>query len=195
MKPCYLSSSADYPDDPGNDCTGIYASKSKVDLFAASLVGGPVTPSQERVRFAFHRAKLRIIGQLDYLANADRTLLVSDRLADIVVELAREDIQTLPAVIQCEDGVTTDFQVLHLLHLRRCIDRVRSIPEMVPGLNFPVNYTKLVLHENCMDGAMFARDAGYSSLVLIDRSIVEALRALPFTGFAIKEDQEYDGAQ
>jgi hypothetical protein len=138
----------------------------------------------------FFPGQTKSLRKFDDLANNALVPLVSARLASLLIELAPDDVQLLPAEIEAQDGRIDDFHLLNVISMVPAVDRALSIFSLVRGTQAIMSFKKLMLILDCLGSHVLARSAEYRSHVLVSHSLVEAIQRAGMLGmqFTLPED-------
>ncbi len=123
----------------------------------------------------------------DCLANTAAPL-VSQRMAQVLLNTCERDFQLVPARIEAADGVLDGWSLLNATASVRAIDHSRSIYTMVPGTRAIMSFQHLEFLEDCLVGHQLARDAEYLGHLLVSDSLAQALSDFSGTTFERPEE-------
>jgi hypothetical protein len=102
--------------------------------------------------------------------------LVSQRLAETLVKIGREDVQLIDTRAIAKDGELIEYKLVNILSFVDCIDKERSLTTNIAGAPTAImSFDRLVFKENCMAGRAFGRERHYHSLLLVADWAGEAL--------------------
>jgi hypothetical protein len=126
----------------------------------------------------------------DVLSSNAMVPLVGSRLADYLMQLAPEDIQLIPAIIRTKDEEVTDYCFVNVLNKVTGIDKsISKMEYMVNSPSYIRGFRYLKYQEGCMGPHLFARDAEYSSHLLVDEGAVISLNKENFKGLGLYDPE------
>ena len=139
------------------------------------------------VRFNISMSKAK---NLDVLSSNAMVPLVSSRLANYLMEISPHDVQLIPTIIEAKDGEIEGYKFVNILHKVMGIDKsVSKIDYMVNDPAYIRGFRYLKYLEGSMGEHFFARDAEYSSNLLVAEKAVNCLRKERFTGLALHDPE------
>lgn len=130
-------------------------------------------------------ASIEELKELDDLANSAMVPVVSERLASILMELASQDIQLLDVVIEAKNGKLGGYKILNVVSKVTGIDRECSKFMFVPGSDQIMSFRFLKYKANCLNNHCLARDAEYSSNLMVSQSLAEKLMEMKLKGVGL----------
>jgi len=148
--------------------------------------GEPVSFKGEIVFEVKTARKVRIL-KFDQLCNNSTAPLVSKRLADLLISVARDDIQLLPAKIIAKDGeIDDEFFLVNVIRKVKGVDREKSIYTGLPdslidcaeAAKAIMSFDKLVLSFEKLQVVNIARLEEYHSYILISEPVKEIIDGL-----------------
>ena len=112
----------------------------------------------------------------DYLENTASVPLVSPLVANLLRKRCGDAIQLLAATAYCRGGETIrDYQVVNVLRLIPAVNNQKSRYEKFKGFSGIVGFDELVLLPNAMRDEEIGRLEEYSSYLLVNNSLRQAL--------------------
>lgn len=154
------------------------------------LLESQVTPTPI-IKFNVSKKQLE---QYDCLDNSSAIPLVNKRLANLLMEIAGDDIQFFDVSIECTDGELEGYRVLNAIHTIKGIDHERSIysmQELPRGASIIGSIRKLVYKSGCMSPHQLARDEECKGHLLISQAIYDAFKREKITGVWLTTPDEF----
>jgi hypothetical protein len=174
------------PDDYPADLIGTYDRSSSPDRFLLKQ-GKPLHPVADvHVRFD---AKAADLQELDDLAINAMVPLVSARVAEVLVRMATEQVQLIPAKITASDGELADYCIVVATKLIQGIDHDSSQYDCVPGTSSIMGFTKLRYKHGCLGDLHIARDQEYLSNLLVSDALRNELESLDPRGIGLYDPE------
>jgi hypothetical protein len=150
------------------------------------LEGVPLKGEIPPLRIRFDDAKLRDLERYDSLWNNSGVPLVSNRLAQLMLELGREDFELIDAEAVAADGTTRSYRLVNITNLVDSIDYSRSLPVYITNTSGGImGFNRLVFRQRCMDLHAFGREIKKRSMLLVsslarDELMRQRLRGVEF---------------
>lgn len=127
----------------------------------------------------------------DSIPNNSTAPLVNQKIMDLLLELAPEDVQFLDAKIQCKDAVLTDYKLLNVTHKIIGIDRDKSIYSTFENSDDIRRIKYLTYKSGCMKNHKLARDADYLGHLLVTEEIKLAFEREQIKGPNFIKPEDY----
>jgi hypothetical protein len=126
-----------------------------------------VTPSTEKE-----------VRRYDFiLTNSCMNILLNEKIISLLQELCPEQIQMFDTVIECKDGVITDYKAVNILNEVDVVDLSKSKKSSVSG------YLKYCLRaDDCMGEIHIGRDKSFKPKIIISSTLKEALEKAKVKG-------------
>jgi len=135
-------------------------------------------------RFAV-RGRASQVRRLDDVANNAMVPLVSPRLAELLMSVAAEDIELLPAEIEASDGTVGDYRLLNALALVHAVDQEQSEFTLITGSDRIMSFSRLVLRGGCLGDHALARCAEFTSFLLVSGRTAAAIADAAMIGLQL----------
>ncbi len=130
-------------------------------------------------------ASVQELNELDDLANNAMVPVIGGRLAAVLADLASEDIQLIDVVIKAKDGKLEDRKILNIVSKVVGIDKEQSKFTLVPGTEQIMSFRSLKYNDDCLKRHHLARDAEYSSNLIVSQSLAERLMEMKLKGVGL----------
>lgn len=130
-------------------------------------------------------ANVQELIELDDLANNAMVPVISERLAGVLADLASEDIQLIDVAIKAKDGDLEGYKILNIVSKVFGIDKKQSKFTLVPGADQIMSFRSLKYKDDCLKGRHLARDAEYSSNLLVSQVLAEHLMKMKLKGVGL----------
>ena len=145
-----------------------------LDFMACKLLD----PSEEYFLKFKTRAKLENFKKLDIVfTNAFMSILLNKKIISILQELCPDQIQVFDTVIECKDGIITDYKAVNILNEVDVVDLSKSKKSSVSG------YLKYCLRaDDCMGEIHIGRDKSFKPKIIISSTLKEALEKAKVKG-------------
>lgn len=114
--------------------------------------------------------------------------LISQRMAQVLLDICAQDVQLVPARIEAADGVLDGWSLLNATATVRAINHSKSVYTMVPGTQAIMGFRHLEFLEDCLVGHQIARDTEYLGHLLVSDSLAQALS--DFSGATFERPEE-----
>lgn len=161
--------SADFP--PHH--IGSYMRKNSPDRFIYKKCVSAGTAGVPSFEFDASSSEVR---SYDDLANNAMVPLVSARIQKILVEVAGDDVELIPAHIVAADGEVEGYALVNVMAKVHATDRTMSEFTLVPGTEAIMGFRKLVLVDGSLGTHALARDTEYSSNLVVSERLAVRLR-------------------
>lgn len=130
-------------------------------------------------------ANIAELKELDDLANNAMVPVISESLASVLVEIAPSDIQLIDVTINAKDGNIEGYKLLNIVNKVIGIDKSQSEFTLVPGSDQIISFRFLKYKDGCLGGHVLARDAEYSSNLIVSQALAEKLLDMEVTGVGL----------
>lgn len=141
-------------------------------------------------RVDFEITKKRAL-QFDCLPNTSLIPLVNIKIKNILEELAKNDVQFLPAILKCSDGEIHDYYFLNIPHKIIGIDHEKSSYTKMPFGNAISMIKFLTYKKDCMGKHQLARDEEFLGNLLVNEKIKMVFDKENITGVRFTSPEEY----
>lgn len=179
------------PEDYPEKCIGIYDRKRSPDRFEFKKgVKLPDTIGLPIFQFEVSAEKLT---KWDELPNSADVPLVNQRLLDLLLKLAPNDIQVFDARLETKDGILPGYKLINVTNTVYGIDHEASECSYITGTRTPRSIKRLSYKENCLGNHQMARDAECHSHLLVSPVIREAFMTGKIRGVKLLTAEEMIG--
>jgi hypothetical protein len=145
--------------------------------------------------FEFEMSKSEI-NQYDSLLNNSGSPLVNQKIREILICLAPDDVQFFPAKVTCSDGDVEGYFMVNIVPRLRGVDHVSSVYsslDLPDGAKMMSSIKRLVLKEEFMGGHHVVRE-GETLHIVVSQKIYDAFQAAKIKGVRlVTPDEYYDG--
>ena len=135
-------------------------------------------------------ASIDELKRLDCLCNNAMLPVISERLACTLKEFASADIQLIDVVISASDGELVGYSLLNVTAKVIGIDKAASKFTLIPGTESIMGFKSLRYSSDCMGDHMLARDAEYSSNLMVSDGLVERLITMNLLGVGLYRPED-----
>jgi|SRR5690606_24158497 len=171
------------PDDYPEKLIGDYDRENSPDRFIFKK--GEMLPSDLAKPVIKFDASVQELIELDDLANNAMVPVISERLAAVLAGWATEDIQLVDVVIKAKDGDLEGYKILNIVSKVFGIDKEQSKFTLVPGTDQIMSFRSLKYKDDCLKGHHLARDAEYSSNLMVSQALAERLMEMELKGVGL----------
>ncbi len=136
------------------------------------------------------------IQKYDGLPCSGTGFLVNQKIRDLLVSLAPNDVQFFPAKVICTDGELTGYFFLNITCVVDSIDHEASVYTLLDlpfGVKIMNTIKRLVFKKDCMQGHKIARDKEKHSQAFVSQEIFDAFQKEKISGVRLVLPQEYYG--
>lgn len=130
----------------------------------------------------------------DCLDNTSSIPLVNQRLADLLINLAGDDIQLFDVKIECTDGELERYKILNVIHTVKGIDHEQSVYttfKLPRGGSMIGTIRKLVYKPGCMGNHHLAKDEEMKDNLLVTQNIYDTFKREKITGVWLATPDEF----
>ena len=132
------------------------------------------------------------IIQYDCIPNISASPLVNQKIVDILLKLAPDDVQFFDAEVKCKDGILTDYKLLNATSKIKGIDRNKSICTMMKQAPDAIlGFKYLTYKPGCMGSHKLARDEEYLGNFLVIDEVKQALEKEKIKGVWFVRPEDY----
>jgi|688.fasta_scaffold165566_2 hypothetical protein len=157
------------------------------------LDGIPLTTEQVNKKPIFEQeiTQARTI-KYDCIPNNCGSPLVNQKIVDLLLRLAPDDVQFFDAEVRCKDGILTGYKLLNATHTIVGIDHEKSIYTMMKESPTAIlGFKYLTYKPGCMGNIKIARDREYLSNFLVAEEIKQAFEKEKITGIWFATPEEW----
>jgi hypothetical protein len=187
MNLLYFWESSDCPDEH----TAVYVDEISMDRF---LFRKGVFIKKEQINkpiiFDLTVSKAEIAAY-DDMPNNSASPLVNQKMMDLLLAIAPNDVQFFDAEVHCHDGVLTNYKLLNITRTVVGIDREQSIYTKSESLGAIRTVRRLVYNPGCMKNHLIARDAEYLGNILVTEEIKQVFEKAKINGAQIFTPEDY----
>ncbi|MDP3269971.1 MAG: hypothetical protein Q8M40_13115 [Legionella sp.] len=170
------------PKNCTNNLIAVYRRDISPDRF---LFLDGITVEKEKIDqkaiFKHSMSKDKIISY-DCIPNNSESPLVNQRIVELLLEHAPDDVQFIDAEVHCKDGVLTNYKLLNVTSTFTGIDHEKSIYTKFQDTDHILRFRRLVYKPGCMGIHMLARDNEYKVHLLIAEEIKQLFEKEKFKG-------------
>ncbi|MDO8954159.1 MAG: hypothetical protein Q7V63_04855 [Gammaproteobacteria bacterium] len=142
------------------------------------------------IKFKITKQQLR---QYECLVNSSEVPVISNRLADLLIEFAGNDIQLCDVKIECINGELEGYKILNIPQTIKGIDHARSSCTKMKLVDRILQINRLFYLPGCMGEHNLAREAEYMGLLLVSQTLYDAFQNKKMTGVRLVEPDKYYG--
>ncbi|WP_298627856.1 DUF1629 domain-containing protein [uncultured Legionella sp.] len=143
--------------------------------------------------FEHEMTKIEVISKFDAIPNNCASPLVNQKIIDLLIKLAPDEVQFFDTEVHCKDGVINDYKLLNVTKTFVGIDHEKSICEFMGG-NAPntiLGFKYLTYKPNCMGSLQIARDKEYISNLLVSEKIKQEFERKKIKGIWFSTPEEW----
>lgn len=129
----------------------------------------------------------------DCICNNGDLPLVGPRMQALLNAHCSDDIQYLPAIIRCTDGMVKSYKAINITHCVDAIDYQKSTCstiELDSGSTAVLSVQYLVFNPNPMSGLSLARDSHLTSYLVVSQKLHDLIQENRITGIQLKTADE-----
>jgi hypothetical protein len=134
----------------------------------------------------------RELEQFDDLANSAMIPLVSDRVAELLLQLCAKDVELVDSTVVANGKPIPGYHIVNVLNRVEGIDHQASVYTLVPGTEAIMKFERLRYREGCLGNLDLARDAEYSSHLLVSERLRNAMVSEGLRGIGLYRPTECD---
>jgi len=131
--------------------------------------------------------------QYDSIPNMTDAPLVNQKVVELLMKLAPDEVQFLDAEVHCKDGILTNYKLLNVTRNFVGIDREKSIysmmlpyaPDKILGFKY------LTYKAGCMGTLKLARDEEYLGNLLVTEQVKQAFEKEKIKGCRFIRPEEF----
>jgi hypothetical protein len=131
------------------------------------------------------------IVKYDDIPNNSASLLVNQKIMDILLEIAPDDVQFFDAEVRCKDGVLSNYKLLNITHHIIGMDHEKSIYSRPQPLDIILTIKYLTYKPGCMKNHKVARDEENLGHILVTEEIKQAFEKAKIKGPRIVTPEDY----
>jgi hypothetical protein len=144
-----------------------------VKLNSWVLDGKPWDLSNYELEFSFD-ANFNELVKFDVLETNSSFIIVNQRVRCILERFAKDDIQFVPVIVRCRDGIINGYYAVNIMSRVAGIDKEKSKCEWLscmPGeiIGFEVGIGTLVYKHDCLGDHNIAREKEFPFIVISQR--------------------------
>lgn len=132
------------------------------------------------------------IAKLDCIPNNSASPVVNQKVVDLLLKLASEDVQFFDVEIHCKDGVLTGYKLVNFTHTIKGIDHEKSVYDKISQVDAIMGFRYVTYKPDCMGNHKLARDEEYFSHELVTEEIKQAFEQAKIKGVRfVKPEDRY----
>lgn len=132
--------------------------------------------------------------RFDQIINDSSCLLVNQKIADILMKLAPEEVQFFDTEIRCKDGILTNYKLVNITQVVKGVDYEKSLYTKMVNIDAISGFMRLNLVKNCMNGYKIARLEESHGHILATEKIKQTFEAARVTGLRFVTPEDYYAA-
>jgi len=118
------------------------------------------------------------IDLYDVIFTDRRIPIVSHKIANAMVKMARGSVQMLPTVLDFGHSISEDYWTLNITKLVEVVNLEKSTYIPFTGTNIPMKFIKIVCNQHALDSDFIARDLNCRSSIFINTFLVNKLNEI-----------------
>jgi hypothetical protein len=130
------------------------------------------------------------ISNFDCIPNNSASPLVNQKIVDILLKLAPDDVQFFDAEIRCKDGTLTDYKLLNISSTVIGLDHEKSIYTKMTQADAILGFKYCTYIPGCMGTHKLARDQEYTSNLLVNEEIKQVFESEGIKGIWFARPEE-----
>ncbi len=132
------------------------------------------------------------ILKYDCMPNNSGSPLLNERIVDILLDLAPDEVQLFDTEVRCKDGILTGYKLLNATCTIVGIDHEKSIYTMMQQAPEAIlGFTYLTYKPGCMGNHKLARDKEYLSNFLVTEGVKKAFEQEKIKGVWFARPEEW----
>ena len=133
------------------------------------------------------------IAKYDCIPNNCASPLVNQKIVDILLRLAPNEVQFFDAEVRCKDGVLTGYKLLNATCKIIGIDHEKSVYTKMKTVDAILGFKYLTYKPGCMGTHKLARDEEYLGNFLVTEEIKQAFEKEKIKGIWFARPEEWYG--
>ena len=127
----------------------------------------------------------------DCIHNNSAAPLVNQKIIDILLKFAPDDIQFFDAEIRCKDSTLNNYKLLNLTHKIIGIDHEKSSYTNLGTTDLILTIKHLIYKKGCMREYNLARDAEFLGNILVNENVKQAFEEANIKGVRLITPEDY----
>jgi len=127
----------------------------------------------------------------DSIPNNCGSCLVNQKIVDILLKIAPDDVQFFDAEVRCSDRVLTGYKLLNITNMIVGIDHERSVYTKMKLADAISRFKYLTYKPGCMGIHKLARDKEYFTNILATEEVKQAFAKEKVKGVRLVTPEEY----
>lgn len=179
------------PESYPNKFIGEYCADKSPDRFLFKKAM-EIEPGEATAYFMFNTISEKL-AKYDCLPNTSRIPLVNGRVAQILMEECKNDVQLFRAVVSTLNGTLDDYYLVNITVSVFALDRENSEFRLIPDTEAILSFTRIRYMEGCLLNHHIARNREYTSHILVSSKLREIFKKEKVSGVSFVEYQEIEG--
>lgn len=125
-----------------------------------------------------------VLKKFDVLPNNTMIPLISERVAQILTRVCRNDVELLTASVCAAGGKLSGFSLVNVLPRVASVDHGGSHFVLIPGTKQIMKFNRLRLKSEAMGTHHLAREAEFNSFILVSETLKQVFDSERVTGHA-----------
>ncbi len=157
------------------------------------LDGIKLMPEQvnKKLIFELNVTQTTITSKFDCIPNNSASPLVNQKIVDLLLKLAPEEVQFFDAEVRCKDGILDGYKLLNTTRTIVGIDHEKSIYSLIESTDAILGFNYLTYKPGCMGSLKLARDKEYLSNLLVTEEIKQAFEKEKIKGIWFATPEEW----
>lgn len=170
------------PNEYPESLIGEYDKERSPDRFLY-FQGKRIGNSKDAPTFTFE-GEPAVLGKYDVLPNSAMVPLVSERVAQILARVCRNDVELIKASVYAGRGILSGFRLVNVLPRVTSVDHCGSSYVCIPGTKQIMKFNRLKLKPDAMGVHHVARESEFNSLILVSQTLKQVFDSEQVTGHA-----------
>ncbi len=132
--------------------------------------------------------------KFDQIINNSDSLLVNQKVIDILMKLVPEEVQFFDTEIRCKDGIITNYKLVNVTQAVKGVDHEKSLYDKMINADVISGFMRLKLLGNCMGDYKIARLEESHGHILANEEIKQAFETARVTGLRFVTPEDYYAA-
>jgi hypothetical protein len=141
--------------------------------------------------FIVEVTKARIQKVYDRIPNSALLPLVNQKVVDLLLKIAPDEVQFFDTEIRCKDGVLKNYKIVNVIHTIKGIDHEKSVYDTMANCDAIGGFKYLTYLPGCMGNRKIARDEEYMGNILVTEEIKQAFEKEKIKGACFFRPEDY----
>ncbi len=131
------------------------------------------------------------LSTFDCIINHSTAPLVSEKVMDILKEMAADEVQFIDAQVRCTNGILTTHKMLIATNMVKGIDHNESVAKTLPGIDAIIGFDSIEYNHGCLGKLNLAREGEYAEFLLVSYKVKNAFGKANISGVRFLTPEDY----